>query len=415
MQYNTPTVSYKSEHPFLFFCYKYLSIVIFLSLIILISVDFLEYFGFPLPNIRAIVRGGSMVIFFIALIDLSTISVGPTHFLFPAYVPYLLMMFLYALLESSMYDGIYYVSRVMYWTIGSLFIYRMLIIKAITIKTIRFFIYWVSIMYFMVTIYAFFFSTLKFDQNIKIYTMLWCIPIFFLLPQTWFRNLIIALSYFTVFISFKRGAMLALFLSSLVAIITETLIRKQFKFTFKATCLCLSLFLLVSFSLLSVYSNRPEYFEKRISDIDDNKKLGSGRASFYPFLINKYLDSFKSSPVNFFFGNGSRSVQKFMLKKMGIGIYAHSDWLQIMYDYGVIGLLVFFFGFHFLILKALLKAYKQKYKYTSMLTMTYVNFSLANIYSGMTFHAASFFFGMSLALYDYMRVGLSKNNPEPEK
>ena len=53
--------------------------------------------------------------------------------------------------------------------------------------------------------------------------------------------------------------------------------------------LLLSIFLLLSLTLTVVHEIRPDFFERRVSDIiDDDKAVGSGRGDFYPFLFKHY-------------------------------------------------------------------------------------------------------------------------------
>ena len=159
--------------------------------------------------------------------------------------------------------------------------------------------------------------------------------------------------------------------------------------------LLLSLLLLLSLTLIVIQKNRPDFFEKRLSDIiDDDKTLGSGRGDFYPFLFNDYISSFNSSPKNFFFGYGSRSVEK----TISGGYYAHSDWFQLLHDYGLLGIIVLT-SIHVSIVRLILKGIKAKFIYVPTLAMIYVIFFLLNIYSGMIFFPNSIYFGMFLSLY----------------
>jgi O-antigen ligase len=141
-----------------------------------------------------------------------------------------------------------------------------------------------------------------------------------------------------------------------------------------------------------------------VSDIfDEDQAFGSGRADFYPLLLKNYFSSFHTSSKNFFLGFGSRSVEK-----IAGGYYAHSDWLQILYSYGLLGLFILLW-LHVSIIILIWRGIKQRFAFVPALAMNYVIFSLLNIYSGMLFFPNSIYFGMFISLYYY---SLLKNNKQ---
>lgn len=66
---------------------------------------------------------------------------------------------------------------------------------------------------------------------------------------------------------------------------------------------------------------------------------GSGRDIIYSNLINSWMNS--ESLFNLLFGHGFSSS----LTLSGIGLFAHSDWLELLVNYGLLGVLLYLFMF----------------------------------------------------------------------
>ena len=215
------------------------------------------------------------------------------------------------------------------------------------------------------------------------------------------------MAFIAILISFKRGAMFAVILSSFSYLTVYFWMNTSFKNLIKIVFLMLSVLFLFSIAIAVVHEVRPDFFERRVADIvDKDKAIGSGRGEFFPFLISSYIDSFHSSPINFFLGFGSRSVEKTLTG----GYYAHSDWLQLVYDYGLLGFFVLVW-IHISILRLIFKGIKQKFIFVPALAMNYTIFFLLNIYSGILFFPNTIYFGIFLSLYYYL--WLTRNyNPE---
>lgn len=98
---------------------------------------------------------------------------------------------------------------------------------------------------------------------------------------------------------------------------------------------------LVGIGLLSMYvydfyiSN--EFLVNRMQKISDG---GSGRDFIYLNLLNNWYES--NSIINYLFGFGFVST----IKYSGSGLLAHNDWLELLTNFGLIGVSIYFLVFY---------------------------------------------------------------------
>jgi len=69
---------------------------------------------------------------------------------------------------------------------------------------------------------------------------------------------------------------------------------------------------------------------------------GSGRTLIYSSIINGFNES---DTFEYLFGHGFLSTLNHVFSTVGYAAYAHSDWLQILYDFGLIGVLLYLYIF----------------------------------------------------------------------
>jgi O-antigen ligase len=363
--------------------------------VILVCYDWIEhYYGVELFAKR-VTRAFMFLIFLIVIFDPGTLQKKKARFFMSLPLIILCYLFItYALFEDNLISGLYYSSRIIFWIAGTFFVYRMLSINALTHNHLNLIICIIIMIYSIMIFFFMFNPNIIFRQNISIYALVWCVPILMLSKNTFWRNIFIIMAFMGIMVSFKRGAMLALILSAFSYLVVYFWINRSFEAWIKTVVLMLALVFITSISLAVVYEVRPEFFEKRVSDItEEDQAIGSGRGDFFPFIFNRYISSFHSSPKNFFFGYGSRSVEQ-----LTGGMYAHSDWLQLLHDYGLLGFFVLAL-IHINIIILILKGIKKKFTYVPALTMIYSIFFSVNIYSGQIFSPNTIYFGIFLSLY----------------
>lgn len=100
---------------------------------------------------------------------------------------------------------------------------------------------------------------------------------------------------------------------------------------------------LMGAGIVSVYFDEQFYhILQRFQNIEDDG--GSGRDIVYSKVLSSIFDS---DVLSFTFGHGYNAV---LLDRVGLGFSAHNEFLEVFYDYGLIGFLAFVFVF-FLILR----------------------------------------------------------------
>lgn len=98
---------------------------------------------------------------------------------------------------------------------------------------------------------------------------------------------------------------------------------------------------------------------------------GSGRVEMYSVLFNLI---FKRSPTSILIGDGYYGVINI------IGETAHNDFLEILFDFGVIGFLSYLF-IYYCLLRTFIKMKKQKYKYSVQFLVSIIIFTIMSMLS----------------------------------
>lgn len=154
----------------------------------------------------------------------------------------------------------------------------------------------------------------------SIYYLLCLLPFF--LTYKW-KYVPIIIAFFCVLISFKIGSITGLF-AGLVAyfIVNQKVQEKKINKTF---WIILTLFILFIFLYNKVSSN----FDFDIMQkIDEDDGTGSGRIGIWGKVLSLY---FSSSLFGMLFGHGPNAVSD------AITFSAHNDFLEVLYDFGLIG------------------------------------------------------------------------------
>ncbi|KXB33525.1 O-antigen polymerase [Bacteroidales bacterium KA00251] len=158
--------------------------------------------------------------------------------------------------------------------------------------------------------------------NNSSYTIALLLPFFFLLKRRanyWF---LIIPSCFLVLISQKRGAILSssIFLLSYLYLTVRNSSKKTRFFSLIA----------VAFLFFLVYSGL-SFFLHRFVDASS-----SGRSEMYPFYLSRWMDG---SFLRLLFGNGLYATMDLLFN--GNSLYAHSDFVEVIYDFGILGLSIY--------------------------------------------------------------------------
>lgn len=254
----------------------------------------------------------------------------------------------YLIVSSQDYlKDLYKLSKVSIWYFGFFFFLDLGYRKYLSQQNInRFFTIVIALIFilvfFGVSNEALFKSNRDYGASNFAYYLLFTIPFLFMSKKVPYRSLIFAIITFGVAISFKRGTMLTyaimiiylLFFSNLKAIA-----GKYFAKYFRL--IIVGVIILILFQV--VFSNFDNYAHKfqDITEYDGSNinSLGSGRGLLYTIPLERWLNS---NFFNFLFGYGFNSTPSSYLLS-GIfqkRFYAHSDFVMLIHDYGLVGLSV---------------------------------------------------------------------------
>lgn len=189
------------------------------------------------------------------------------------------------------------------------------------------------------------------------YALVCCYPAVMLFKNKKIFPIVILLVIVGTILAGKRGAIVALAASSIILVLnflfsTSYSLRKK-----------VFLLLLLSIALWFAYQYLGEYFmatQNRFEKIDED--AGHDR----PYVYGLFLDGFNNSSfINQLFGNGLSSGRAF------IGVDAHNDWLQLLYEFGMIGLF-FYVMYMFSLIKTAVINIKKRGIYFDILAMTLI-------------------------------------------
>lgn len=174
-----------------------------------------------------------------------------------------------------------------------------------------------------------------------IYFIVLLLPGVLLIKNGLFRNsFLIAIVLLTV-LSAKRGAMLAIFVSSAVYIYYTYVKNKGKGINGFGVFLGIILVFGIAYLFTVINDSYGGYLLSRFERLEEDK--GSGRLDIY----SEVLKNFNISPwYEKLIGHGHNMVKQ----STSFFLSAHNDYLEVLYDYGIIGLIILLF-----IVKELLK------------------------------------------------------------
>lgn len=237
----------------------------------------------------------------------------------------------------------------------------------------------------------------RIGQNADSAMLLWCIPLLLLSQPPRWAFLLSGLASIAILVTVKRGAMLALIAGAFVYfVLTLHISSREHKIRHWITvALAVAL---VGGGLAWQWENLRERMHTDL----DHGELGSGRSWFYRVIISEWHDS---GIVSILLGKGFVTVRRTMWH-YGIEIDAHSDWLEILHDMGLLGVLLFAYV-HICILIIVRRALWKRDPVVPSLGMAYTIFVLRNVYSQCVIGPnESIYFGLLLG---YAAASTSEN------
>ena len=201
----------------------------------------------------------------------------------------------------------------------------------------------------------------------------------------------------------KRGAIIALCLATLPLLKYMFSNRQWSKGKKVVYTILMAVLALVAIRFFSTYFDATI---ERFQTIEESG--GSGRDMVYMNYWNQFKDS---NPINQLFGHGLFAGTHSSGNKYAFTyVAAHNDWLELLFDFGVVGTIVYVWVF-ILMLRILIRNRKNKNKYYYMLVMSFFIWFTKSIFSS-TFlmDVNSIYLFMTTA---YAIAKLEQQNNEP--
>ena len=202
---------------------------------------------------------------------------------------------------------------------------------------------------------------------VEVYYPLLILPWIMLLKRPVWRYLGMATVAFLVFLSLKRTALLVLASSSLVWLVVHTLLTYRKKG--EGIGALVLVVLAVVLSALAFYrldeSQGGEYVARLQSSIEDR---GSGRVDIYEEVVDLISESSLEWMI---FGHGHNAVIRHLSQETS----AHNDWLEVQFDFGVGGTVLYSLLHLSLIVKSR-RLIRERSPYAAAFAMSYVMFCL---------------------------------------
>jgi len=230
-------------------------------------------------------------------------------------------------------------SKTYYWIIGFFFMAGM---ARHGILTSRILTYFTVALVFLFSVKILVLDTLSGASDTAMadyrndgWTLVLCLPLVLLIDpskKNW-MHICLVLVVVTVLVALKRGAILALIASMGCWLIasTENTVRAKLTTVLKVMAV-------VAIAGLVVMS-REDAFTERLDDISNGntEDIGSGRGLLY---LTVWQQIERADGLRLVIGHGYASVPETMSREIGVRVFAHSDFLEVFHDHGLIGLLL---------------------------------------------------------------------------
>lgn len=208
--------------------------------------------------------------------------------------------------------------------------------------------------------------------NSSVYFLLYLLPLLLCTKRKMLKIAAIVIIGAFVVLSAKRGGFVAFVLGLVVYILVGFVLAQKIKF--KHVFLALASFAALAY-IFSILQNDESLF--LFSRLEGIENYGAGdRAELYPKVFKMITNSDLFSMI---WGHGYNSVIVYGT----MGYSAHNDFLEIWYDFGLIGLSAYLaLWYHLVRMGVLMIKNKSKYAapYSLMLSILFVNSMVSHIY-----------------------------------
>jgi O-antigen ligase len=219
----------------------------------------------------------------------------------------------------------------------------------------------------------------EYGQQTSVYYLLLLLPWVGMLRKRWLRNGLVILIGGAILFSLKRTAIVAgglcLFAWSMYFMRRDR--RMSFGLKSLSFVTLISLFAFGAWGMNQALDNRILW---RMSVSIEDK--GSGRLELYSETLRMIA---RSDPPEILFGHGHHAVEQHTRSKLS----AHNDFLEIAFDYGLVGMLVYL-SIHGALLFGMMALFRQKDPYAPILMSSWIIFTTMSFVSHLIIYPSYF-------------------------
>lgn len=238
-----------------------------------------------------------------------------------------------------------------------------------------------------------------FFNNFPYYVLWLSVLTIVLMPKLGIINVFIGMVI--VLLTAKRGPVVAILMSaSILCVINfrRIVFKKKYR---RITLLLLILPIIFIFFWEDSLSMFIERWQNDLKSGSSN--IGSARQLIWSSLISDWSNNGWFSQI---FGNGFESTTYFTKKVFGKNYHAHNDFVEIFYNFGIIGI-IFFVLIHISIIRVTFKIYRIDLLKGNLLIFVYSTFLMTNIFTQSIMKESTFFFGICISIlnsYYYEKI-----------
>lgn len=235
-----------------------------------------------------------------------------------------------------------------------------------------------------------------------LYYLVAFIPFFLTLCNKKIATIFIAIASIMVIVSTKRGPLVVIIVGLIVYFLYKADLANKLSNRIKRRMVFIFIFGMALFAAIML-SNKYQLtvFTRMINVTEDG---GSGRTLIWQVIFNQFRQSGLLKKV---FGHGFHAVP-FEVKPLGRNLYAHSSYLEFLYDTGIIGL-IWLVLFILVLMNKLKKIRRMHYVYAPAMGFAYVIMILVSLF-GYFFEQSTWILPVAEFVGMYIGIFSNKNN-----
>ncbi len=348
-----------------------------------------------LLNISRILRSGILLLFIIENVRSYSIV---KKFYFSKYLLFVaVVLFGYVFTDRNIIEGFWMYFRFLFWVLGINVLFVLAYRGEFHFKNYLKVIKVVSFFAFVFTLYYLLSGYIKEDYNVAAYLILSLYPLILYSSNSFSKNILfVIICMLSVFITIKRGAVIAFSVSTIVYYIGSI----YHKFSMKKIFLGVLVMSVFSFSAIYLIEAQEDRLDNRLSaeqfDVD-NDKAGSGRVGMYKSIFQAWKNS-----DSFIYGFGNQADS---YRKRGRRTHAHSDIFGFLYNFGFIGIVLLVLLYRKVILFHI-KIRKMINGNPFIVISFFVILFLVNLYSGLFYITETIYL---FSLLPYLQIDIMKS------